>query len=109
MDKKDWKKELTKMFAARGTDKEKMEIAPVRDWSIIVALFALGFVTSVGFNTALFNRINEDAFLVTTQKKDETMEFDKEKLANVLDFIVKKEAAFESLKRAPSVAVDPSL
>lgn len=109
MDKKDWKKELQKLFVARGTDKEKMEISPRRDWSIVVALFMLGFIVSVGFNTYLFNRINEDALLVPSSQKDETVEFDREKLAKVLEIIGGKEAAFEELKNAPVSAVDPSL
>lgn len=105
---KDLLKKIQKFFTASGAKKERSMAAPYRDWGIVVALFIAGFVVSVGLNTYVFTRINED-ILVATAPQEETTSLSKEKIAGALEYFNVKDAAFEKLKNEPITAVDPSL
>lgn len=106
--KKDLLNKIQKFFTASGGKKERAMAAPYHDWGIVVIFFIVGFVASVGLNTYLFTKINED-ILVAATSQEETVSLSREKIANVLEYFTTKDVAFEKLKSEPPAVVDPSL
>jgi hypothetical protein len=107
--KNNLKQRLKRFFATKGSDSQKISITPYRDWRIIVIVFFIGIVVSLGLNVYLFMGVNEDNFFGTTVKREEILKFDKEKLSVVVESFTKKEAAFETLKKSVILLIDPSL
>ena len=109
MAKKDWNKELKKLFSSPGVDREKKESAPSRDWRVIVLVFVAVFILSVAFHGYLFMKVNNDSLFMVTIKKDEPVAFDKENFERILNIFDQQDATFERLKSEPLTATDPSL
>lgn len=109
MPKKDWKAEFKKLTVSKGTDALKMEITPYRDWRIVVIIFFIGIVASLGFNIYLSIGISSDSFFTTEQKSSGVLKFDEEGLTKVIDAIDKKAAQFEKIRIEGVAVVDPSL
>jgi hypothetical protein len=109
MIKKDWNKEIKKLFSFPGIDKEKKESAPSRDWRIIVLMSAIVFVLSLAFHGYLFMRVNDDSLFAVTVKNEEPVAFNKENFERILNIFDQQDTTFEKLKNEPLTAVDPSL
>lgn len=109
MFKKDWSKGVKKLFSSKGFDPMKMEIAPFRDWRIIVVTFFAGLVISLGFNIYLSIEVNRDNFFTATTVADEGIIFKKDDLAKVLAGLAEKEALFEKVRTEGVSVVDPSI
>jgi len=109
MIKKDWNKELKKLFSSPGVDKEKKEATPAQDWRIIVMVFAIVFILSLAFHGYLFMRVNDDSLFAVTVKNEEPVAFNKENFERILSIFDEQDATFEKLKNEPLTAVDPSL
>ena len=109
MAKKNWNKEIKKLFSSPGVDKEKKESAPSRDWRVIVLVFVVVFICSLAFHGYLFIKVNNDSLFVVTVKKDEPVAFDKENFERVLSIFDQQDTMFEKLKSEPLTATDPSL
>lgn len=108
MFKKDWVKELKRLSVSKGSDHTKMEITPFRDWRIIVTLFFVGLLVSIGFNFYMSIEINRDSFFTTAPKSGEVVVFNKDGLSKVLAALAEKEALFEKARTEKSTVVDPS-
>lgn len=107
--KKDLLKKIRKLFTvAQSIKREHVMAVPYRDWRFVVIFFIAGFVVSVGLNTYVFMRINEDIFVASVSTED-IAELDRGQIALVLEYFDKKDVAFEELKSKPLTAVDPSL
>lgn len=107
--KKDWKKELKKLFASKGIDASKVGITPYRDWRTVVAVFFVALSASIGFNVYMFIEINQGGFFTNTPKGIDGVKFDRDGLARVLDELVAREAIFEKLKTESVPVIDPSI
>lgn len=107
--KKDWLKELKKLSSSKGADPMKMEITPFRDWRIVVITFFVGLVIATGFNAYMSIAINHDNFFITAPKSSETVIFNKDGLAKVLEWFTVKEVLFEKARTEKSSVVDPSM
>lgn len=109
MPKKDWKAEFKKLTVSKGTDALKMEITPYRDWRIVVTVFFIGLVISLGFNIYMSIEINSDSFFATAPKSTGVIKFNEEGLAKVIAGFDEKSALFEKVKKEGVAVVDPSL
>lgn len=107
--KKDWVKKFKKLFSSKGSDPMRMEVAPYRDWRIVVMSFFAGLVVSLGFNIYMSIEINRDSFFTATPKSGEEVALNKEGLEKVLAGFAEKEATFEKVKTEGVSVVDPSL
>ena len=107
--KKDWLKELKKLFSSKGTDPMKMEVTPFRDWRIVVVSFFVGLAVSLGFNIYMSIEINRDTFFTAIPAASESVALNKDGLMKVLAGLAEKEAVFEKTKKEGVVVVDPSL
>lgn len=109
MMKKDWNKEIKKLFSSAGVDKEKKEATPSQDWRVIVLVFAIVFILTTSFHGYLFMKVNDDSLFMVTVKNDEPVAFNKENFESVLSVFDQQDTTFEKLKNEPATAVDPSL
>lgn len=109
MAKKDWKKEIKRIVASQGVDKEKREVSPARDWRVLMMVFAVVFVVSLVFHGYLFMRVNDDSLFSVTVKEEEPVAFNKENFDRILSIFDQQDATFEKLKNEPFTAIDPSL
>ncbi len=97
------------MFSSKEANIPKAKIAPYCDWRIVVIIFSVGLVLSLGFNSYVFFEINSGSFFVTTPSGEESAKFNKDGLSKVLEELSAKEATFEKLKTENISVVDPSL
>lgn len=67
-DMKTVERSLKKLFESRGSDKEKMEITPFRDWRTVVIVFFAGLVASFVWSAYLFVGVNTDSFFKRAEK-----------------------------------------
>lgn len=109
MPKKDWKAEFKKLTYSKGADALKMEITPYRDWRVVVIVFFIGLIGSMGFNIYMLIEIDRDTFFVAAPKSTGVITFNEEGLAKVVSGIDAKEALFEKTKTEGVSVVDPSL
>lgn len=109
MFKKNWSKGLKKIFSTKGVDTLKMEIAPYRDWRILVSTFFVGLVASFGFNVYMSIKIDSDNFFATTPKSNSGVTLNEEGLTKILKELDEKSAAFEKVKNEGVAIADPSL
>lgn len=109
MPKKDWKAEFKKLTASKGVDALKMEITPYRDWRIVMIVFFIGLVASLGFNVYMSIGISSDSFFTTELKASGVLKFDEERLAKVIAGLDEKQALFEKARTGGVAVVDPSI
>lgn len=109
MIKKNWKAKFIKLSQTRGADPLKMEIAPYRDWGILVIIFSIGLAISLAFNVYMSIEINRDSFFTITTKPVDTVKFNQEGLSQAIIKIDEKAALFEKAKVEVPPIVDPSL
>ena len=109
MPKKDWKAELKKLTYSKGVDALKMEITPYRDWRIVVIVFFIVLVSSIGFNVYVFIEINSDTFFSSAPKSTGVIKFNEEGLTKVVAGLDEKRAIFEKVKKDGVAITDPSL
>lgn len=109
MPKKDWEKTIKKLFTSRGVDTLKIEPTPYRDWGIIVGVFFLGLIVSLGFNVYMSMKINSDDFFVAPKSEANGPVLNKIGLEKVLTELSEKETySLKVIKEGVSV-IDPSL
>lgn len=109
MPKKDWNAEFKKLTYSKGVDALKMEITPYRDWRIVVILFFIVLVSSIGYNSYVFIEINRDTFFTAAPKSTGVIKFNDEGLAKVVAGLDEKAALFEKVKKEGVAIVDPSI
>jgi len=100
---------LKKFTSSKGVDTSKMEITPYRDWRIVVSVFFVGLVVSLGFNIYMSTEMNRDNFFVTAPKVSDAMKFNEKGFEEVIVDIDEKAARFEKAKTEGVSAADPSL
>ncbi|OHA80075.1 MAG: hypothetical protein A2747_00425 [Candidatus Yonathbacteria bacterium RIFCSPHIGHO2_01_FULL_44_41] len=100
---------LKKFTKSRGVDALKMEITPYRDWRMVVIIFFVGLVVSLGFNIYMLTEINRDSFFITAPKVIGVVKFNEEGFAKVVMDINEKAARFEKIINEGAAVVDPSL
>lgn len=86
-----------------------MEITPYRDWRILVTMFFVGLVVSIGFNVYMSTEISRDSFFTVTPKAFDGVKLNDDGLAKVIVDIDEKAARFETIKSEGVQVVDPSL
>lgn len=86
-----------------------MEVAPYRDWRILVKVFFIGLVVSLGFNIYMWVEISSDNFFTTVPKTPVWVELNKDGLAKTLAELSDKEFTFEKVRTEGVFVVDPSL
>lgn len=106
---KNWSNQIKKLLSSRGSDPLKMKISPYRDWAIVVGVFFVGFVFSLGFNIYISIKINQDDFFATSSKSNDEVVLNKEGLTKVLKELSDKEKIFNNTSTGRAVLVDPSL
>jgi len=109
MAKKDWTAELKKLTYSKGSDALKMETTPYRDWRILVVVFFVGLISSMGFNIYMLIEIDRDTFFSQAPKSSGVIKFNEEGLAKVIAGIDEKAEKFENSKKVSSAVVDPSI
>lgn len=105
----DFKKYFRRTGGSKGSDPQKMEITPYRDWRILVGVFFLGVIVSFGFNIFMSMQISSDSFFTADKKSNSGVVLNKDGLSKTLDELAAKEAAFEKARTETISVVDPSL
>lgn len=109
MFKNNWSKSLKKISLGKGNDPFKMEITPYRDWRILVIIFSVGLVGSLGFNIYMSIEINSDNFFKVAPKSSTGVAINKIGLTKILKEFSDKEAVFEKTRTEGVAVFDPSL
>lgn len=101
--------EFKKLTTTKGVDPQKQEIAPYRDWRILVVTFFVGLAVSFAYNIYMAVQINKDSFFATEARPAGVTKFNDVDLAKVITVMDQKAALFEKTKTENISIVDPSI
>lgn len=106
---KKWENSIKDLWEKRIKMLCRFEIAPYRDWRIIMSIFFIGMVVSVAFSVYLFMGVRGDTLFSGGVKKDDSVKMDVTKLTKTINMFQARSKQFEELKMATTTLVDPSL
>ncbi|MFA5997621.1 MAG: hypothetical protein WC791_04015 [Candidatus Paceibacterota bacterium] len=103
------KDKFKKLIYSKGTDSYKREIAPYRDWQIIIIIIFAGLSASFVFNVYLSIGINNESYFTTAPRPAGVTTFNEDGLAKVVADINQKATLFEKAQTEVITVVDPAL
>ena len=106
---KDYFRKILKKFTfSKGEDSSKGMFKPYRDWKILVIVFFVALIISIGLNTYLSVQIIDNNFLTASIPTNSGPVLDRDGLTKVLSDFAAREAFLANPNATTSPVVDPS-